>query len=252
MKNYFSIILISLIFSCSTKKDVLYVQDINSSSEFEYQMIEQLVQYGNILDIKLKSKDPEALIPISASVNPANINQNRETLIFKGYVVDIDGNIQYPQIGKLKVVGLSLNQVGSLISEKLTSLEILSDAYVDVKILNSNFTILGEVLKPGRYYYDEPNLNILQAIGLAGDLTINGVRDNIKLIRNHNKKQIVFDIDLTSTKFLNEKSFQIFSGDIIIVNPNTTRVKNAGVIGNSGTLLSFLSFLLSSIIIISN
>lgn len=252
MRNFAILIIISLlIFSCSSKRDVIYMQDINSTSLFDQKMQEQLIKFGNIIDISIKSKDPEALIPLSEPINNTNVNQNRETLILKGYPVDIDGYIEYPEIGKIKVSGLTTNQASSLISEKLAFFEILSNAYVNVKILNSNFTILGEVSKPGKYYFDEPNFNILQAIGMAGDLTINGVRENIKLIRNDKNRRIVFDMDLTSSDFILGDSFQIYSGDIIIVNPNTNRVKNAGIIGNSGTLLSLLSFLLSSIIIIT-
>ena len=95
-------------------------------------------------------------------------------------------------------------------------------------------------------------MNILKAIGLSGDLTINGKRNDIKLIREIEGEQVVSSIDLTKSEFINAGSFQILSGDIIIVNPNSARVKNAGIIGNSGTLLSLLSFLLSSIIIINN
>ena len=252
MRNYLILVLLmAVVYSCSSKRDVIYMQDINSSSVYNQKMQEQLIRFGNILDISIKSKDPEALIPLNQPISSGNINQNRETLILKGYTVDIDGYIEYPEIGKIKVSGLTTNQVSSLISEKLTFFEILTDTYVNVKILNSNFTILGEVTKPGKYYFDEPNLNILQAIGMAGDLTINGVREEIKLIRNDNSRQIVYDIDLTSSDFILADSFQILSGDIIIVNPNTNRVKNAGIIGNSGTLLSLLSFLLSSIIIIN-
>ena len=252
MRYYILLIsLFTIISSCTSKRDILYMQDINSSSVFDNKMKEQLIIFGDILDITIKSKEPETLIPLSESTGSGNINQNRETLILKGYTVDIEGHIEYPEIGKIKVIGLSTNQVGSLISEKLTTFEILSNPYVNVKILNSNFTILGEVSKPGKYYFDEPNLNILQAVGMAGDLTINAVRENIKIIRNIDDRQMIFDVDFTSSDFLQSASYQIFSGDIIIVNPNTNRVKNAGIIGNSGTLLSLLSFLLSSIIVIT-
>ena len=98
----------------------------------------------------------------------------------------------------------------------------------------------------------ENNLNVLEAIGLAGDLTINGKRKDIKIIRSVNGVNQLYNLDLTDTDFLTKKYFQIVSGDIIIVNPNSTRVKNAGIIGNSGTLLSLLSFLLSTVIVIGN
>ena len=87
---------------------------------------------------------------------------------------------------------------------------------------------------------------------MAGDLTINGRRDNVKLIREIGDKRNVFSYDLTSSNILESENFQIFSGDLIIVSPNSSRIKNAGIIGNSGTLISLLSFILSSIIIISN
>ena len=119
-------------------------------------------------------------------------------------------------------------------------------------MLNSYFTILGEVNNPGRYEYVKNNMNILEAIGIAGDLTINGKRVDIKVLRDDGNKKSISSIDLTKSSFLENDNFQIFSGDIIIVNPNSTRIKNAGIIGNSGTLLSLLSFILSSIIVISN
>lgn len=127
---------------------------------------------------------------------------------------------------------------------------ILINPIVDVKVLNRNFTIIGEVKNPGKYYFDE-EINILQAIGMAGDLTITGKRDDIKMIRFYNNSRNIYNIDLTDSALLNQDFFQVYSGDILIVNPNTTKVKNAGIIGNSGTLLSLLSFLLSSIIIIN-
>ena len=95
-------------------------------------------------------------------------------------------------------------------------------------------------------------MSILQALGISGDLTINGKRDDIRIISRHNDKMIVKSVDLTSSKFLSPENFQIFPGDIIIVNANNARVKNAGVIGNFGNLLSVMSFILSSIILISN
>ena len=87
---------------------------------------------------------------------------------------------------------------------------------------------------------------------MAGDLTINGDRKEIKILRDFDSKTKIFNIDITNANFIKNSGFQIISGDIIIVNPNSNRVKNAGIIGNSGTLLSLLSFILSSIIVISN
>ena len=87
---------------------------------------------------------------------------------------------------------------------------------------------------------------------MAGDLSINGVRDDIIIIREDSKGKNIINVDLTDSSFLKSDAFQIFSGDIIVVNPNLNKVKTAGIIGNSGTLVSLLSFLLTSIILITN
>ena len=95
-------------------------------------------------------------------------------------------------------------------------------------------------------------MDIFQALGIAGDLTINALRDDIRVISENSGKYVVNSLDLKSTNLLESKSFQIFPGDVIIVNANNARVKNAGIIGNFGNLLSVMSFILSSIILISN
>ena len=87
---------------------------------------------------------------------------------------------------------------------------------------------------------------------MAGDLNITADRKDIKIIRENGNKKLIGSIDLTNSSYLNSDFYQIKSGDIIIVNPNYTRVKNAGIIGNSGTLISLLSFILTSIILINN
>ena len=108
-------------------------------------------------------------------------------------------------------------------------------------------------MRPGNYDFLDDNLNLLEAIGMAGDLTINGQRKDIRIIRSNNNKNNFYSVDLTNSEFLKDINlYQVIPGDIIIVNPNTTRVKNAGIIGNSGTLISLLTFILSSIIVISN
>ena len=111
--------------------------------------------------------------------------------------------------------------------------QLLNNHVVQIKILNSDVTILGEVKNPGKYTFLENNLNILNALGMAGDLNITADRKDIKIIRENGNKKLIASIDLTNSSYLNSDFYQIQSGDIIIVNPNYTRVKNAGIIGNS-------------------
>lgn len=209
------------------------------------------IKVDDILRIDVGSDNPETMLAFQP--NSSNLlSNNKETLVYSGYQVNSKGFIQFPNIGELKVIDNTIEEVRDLIYNIIVQRDILLNPFVDVKLLNSNFTILGEVVKPGKYDYLKNNINLLEAIGMAGDLTINGDRKKIKIIRDNQKKTKVFTVDLTKSKFINQEGFQIFSGDIIIVNPNSSRVKNAGIIGNSGTLLSLLSFILSSIIVISN
>ena len=237
-----------LIFSCSTKKDIIYLHNSSDSISTDIKFDNYLIKSGDILRIRLVA----ASLELSQTSN-FDKNQNRESLILDGFHVDSDGFITYPQIGKVYIQGSTISEAESLIFKKLFEKQIVTDySNLKVTLLNSSFSILGEVNNPGKYYFDEINkLSLIQAISMAGDLTITGKRKDVKLIRFIDNKYITHKIDLTSDDFLTNKNHQIFSGDIIIVNPNTNRVKNAGIIGNSGTLLSLLSFLLSSIIIIS-
>lgn len=238
-----------VVFSCTTKKNILYVQDLEVSETYLKDYSEYTIKVDDILKIDVKSLTPEASNIFNSSKIEMN---NKESVLYYGYQVNSEGYINFPTLGKINVLDKTINEIRTNIYNTIKDNEFLIDPHVDVKLINAHFTILGEINKPGRYEFLKNNMNILEAIGMAGDLTINGQRENLKLIRDNNGKKLVHIINLTKSDFLRGENFQIFSGDIIIVNPNTTRVKNAGIIGNSGTLLSLLSFILSSIIVINN
>ena len=246
--RYF-IILFIFISSCA-KKDVLFIQDLNESDISNIKYNEIVIQEDDILKIQVTTQSPELtqLFNISATIN-ANALENYQ---LNGYLVNAEGFISFPLLGSIKVKGLTLNQISKLIATSLVTNGELLNPTVDVKIVNAYFTILGEVNKPGRYSFIKNNMDILQAIGIAGDLTINGQRKNVKILRRLNDKLRVSSVDLTSSDFFASPNFQIIPGDIIIVDPNNSRVKNAGIIGNAGNLLSVLSFILSSIILITS
>ena len=234
--------------SCSSKKNLLYLQDIENVENIKSRSYYS-ISPGDILKITLMTSSPQIVNSLIEN-NTSSFSQNRESLMFEGYPVDDEGFINYPQIGKIYVTGLSLDDLKNLIYSKLVKNNILVNPVIDIKILNWTFTVLGEVNKPGKYFFDNPNLNLLEALGIAGDLTIHGERGDIKIIREKESKVEVYNIDLTKKDFIDSDFYTVVSGDIIIVNPNSSRAKNAGLIGNAGNLLSLFSFLLSSIILI--
>jgi len=246
--NLLKLIVLLFFLNCSSSKQIIYIQDEKSDISFDYN--DYLIKIDDLLKIEVNANISEtALIYNPKALSIAN-SSTKENFLFNGYQVNSAGYIDFPSIGKLYVLGISVSQIRDLIYNRIIEDNTLTDPIVDVKLINASFTILGEVKAPGRYDFLENNLNILEAIGMAGDLTINGKRKDVKLIREIKGKKIIYSINLTSSNFFEEEYFQIFSGDVIIVNPNMTRIKNAGIIGNSGTLISLLTFILSSIIVI--
>ena len=253
MKKIFYITLSYLVFSsCSTKKNLLYLQDLEPSKTYSNQFNDYKISTDDILKIDVFSNEIQTSLVFNPRSSNPNFGNSKESLLLNGYLVDSDGFINFPVLGRILVKGKSTNSIRDHIHQNIIDKGYIINPIVDVKLINAHFTILGEVSLPGRYDFLKNDLNILEAIGMAGDLTINGLRNNIKVIRNVNHTKSNYNIDLTSSNFMESNKFQVLPGDVIIINPNSTRVKNAGIIGSSGTLLSLLSFILSSIIVINN
>lgn len=250
MKKSF-LFIIALAFSCSSKKDVVYLQDTNNNDIFTLEYNDYKLDVDDILKIDILDQNLEITGLFNKNTTLSN-NLNSESVIYSGYQINTEGFINFPEIGEIYAKDLSLIELKNKLRNLLIDNDLLKNPIIDIKIVNSSFVALGEFNKPGRYSYVENNLNLLEAIAMAGDLTINGKRNNIKIIRKKNNTNEFNVIDITSADFINSEYFQVFPDDIILVSPNSTRVKNAGIIGNSGTLLSLLSFLLSSIIVINS
>ncbi len=240
-----------IVCSCSSKKNIIYLQNSVKSYPVDSIFADYKIKVDDILKIDIYSDEVELSALFSPNMLNPNSSANKDAILLNGYQVKTNGTISLPTIGQINVQGLTIIQLRNQISEILVKDGLLINPSVDVKLLNANFTVLGEVNKPGKHDFLRNDMSVLEAIGIAGDLTIYGNRKDIRMIRKVNDSLYQKTIDLTDDDFI-YKNFQVKSGDIIIVNPNKTRIKNAGIIGNSGTLLSLLSFILSSIIVISN
>ena len=121
-----------------------------------------------------------------------------------------------------------------------------------MRLVNAKVTILGEVNSPGTYNFTEQNITLLQALGYAGDLTINGKREDILVMREEDGVRQITHIDLTTSEWLNGPYNFVKPNDVIVVNPNNPKVKSSGFVGNVGTLISVISIVFSTIVIITN
>lgn len=247
--RFIYLFLISLILtSCATKKDLYYFQDIDQTqinNNFKFLSI----QSGDILDIQIKALNPESVLVFqrqSALTPQQGQLQNR---VIDGYLVRDDGTISLPLIGTINTTNKNTQTLALDLQEKLSP--YIKNPSVNIRLLNFRISVLGEVNNPGTFTVLEERINVLQALGLAGDLTINGNRNNIILIRNENGKTENYNIDLTKSEFMQSSFYNLRQNDIIYVQPNTARVKSSGLVGNSSTLVSILSLAVSLFIVIT-
>jgi polysaccharide export outer membrane protein len=240
-----------LLSSCAAKKDILYLNGLKANDTANFQWSDVIIQPNDILSVKITAEDMELAMPYNLiSGNGQQQNIQGTQLLLQGYLVSNEGKINIPVLGEVEVKDMTYTQVEEKIQNELTTKQLLKKPVVVCRIVNAKVTILGEVRSPGTYTFYENNLTILQALGLAGDLNITGVRKNIKVIRLENNKQLVGEIDLTQKNWMNSPFYFIKPNDVIVVDPNTAKVKSAGIIGNAGTLLGAISVILSSFLII--
>lgn len=242
-----------VITSCTTKRQITYLKGVKkyAKTDIKKQKTIPEIQPGDILSIKVRSTIPEAALPYNKTPQQTNTAQNIELLQLEGYLVTSDYKINFPVLGTINASGNYLT-LEKEITKKLLEGGHLIEPIVSVRLLNGKFTVLGEVSRPGTYKYLEENLNIFQALGYAGDLTIDGKRTDIILIRESDGTRSTSTIDITSKDILDKKEYYIKNNDVIIVNPNFNKVKSAGFIGSPQSIASISSILLSITLLIIN
>lgn len=232
---------IILLFSCSTSKDIVYFREFEKNMSIEEKDISHpRIKKNDILMINVKTESPEI---ISVFEKNESSGTNVNSLLFQGYLVDYNGNITLPTLGKLKVVGLTTLELSEKIEKKM--LEYVYDLVVTVRIANQKVTVLGEVNNPGTFYINEERLNILQLIGLAGDLTTFAKRNEILLIRNKNSQKEVFELDITDVSLFSSPAFYVEQNDIIYIKPNRRKIISSGIINDPFKISSIVALILT-------
>ncbi|WP_284651823.1 polysaccharide biosynthesis/export family protein [Flavobacterium terrisoli] len=247
------IIVSILLVSCANKKDILYYQDIQNNSQDQISYLSSNVQINDILYIKVSAIIQESADPFNiTNSSNGNGNVNIESYKIQGYLVSQEGNIIFPLLGKINVVGKSTDEVQDLLAKRLIDFGYIKEPTVSVRIINSKVTVLGEVKQPGTYAFDEQNISLNQAIGYAGDLTINGVRKDVLLIREVNGVRTYIHLDLTSSNWFNSPYYYVKQNDIIIVNPNGPKIMASGYLNSIGTTLGIVSFGITVYLLLKN
>jgi len=215
-----------------------------------------VVQPKDVLSIVVSSANPELALsfnlPLHAYQAGSSSSYSSYSTRLLGYHVDMDGNIDFPVLGKLKVAGLTREQLSEMVKDRLIRNGMISDPSVNTDFMNFKISVLGEVRFPGTFTLTDDRINILEALSRAGDLTIYARRDNVLVRRETNGLVSYHRVDLRSTEIIRSPAFYLQQNDIVYVVPNDTIAQQTGINQNRsmGVLISLGSLLLSLAVII--
>jgi polysaccharide biosynthesis/export protein len=241
------ILVITVLSSCASTQEVIRFQDEpianaieNLNSNFELRF-----KTDDLLTIDVSAIDPLVARPFNlpvVSYNPSVINA-QGVLKMQTYLIDTNGNIEFPVLGTITIGGLTRGEANSFLKEKLT--EYIKNPIVNIRLANFTITVLGEVNSPGTYTVQDEKISLIEALGLAGDLTIQGRRDNILLVREIDGEKRYTFFDLTSINVVNSQNYYLTQNDFIYVEPNTAKIKSSSYNQNNGIILGAVGILVT-------
>lgn len=236
-----TIAFVLLLASCRTPQDIAYLQDTDTYKTITPDVSEIRIKPNDKLFILVSCQDPRLTSMFNLPILSRNIAmENSQNNGIAGYTVDYEGNIDFPVVGKINVMGLGRNEVAERIKEELQSRDLVKEPVVTVEYMNFKVAVLGEVLRPGQYEIKNDNLTLLDAIAMAGDLTIFGKRDNVKVLRNEDGIQKTYVVNICSAQQLyNSPAYHLHQNDIVYVEPNATKKRQSTVNGNNIRSTSF-------------
>lgn len=253
-------ILIVLLSSCgASKSEIVYFQGLNQKGEIlnSSELRNLKIKSNDQLSITVSAAEQSAAAPFNLTVMGMNsaggavgggIQFGGNQQMLQSYLVDNDGNIEFPILGTLEVAGLSRQELQSALKIKIS--EYVQNPIVNVRILNFQVSVLGEVRAPGTYDIKDEYLTIPQALGLAGDLTIYAERSNILIIRQEKNKKAYEYLDLRDPSILNSPYYTLQQNDVVYVEPKSNYI-NSAYTRNSQVYVSVLSALISLSILIT-
>jgi Periplasmic protein involved in polysaccharide export len=210
--------------SCTNTKKALYFAGQNDGSFNPTAVPKPIIQPNDLLNITVSSLNPEASA-IFNQPNNAGTNATTTTTTANGYLVDGDGNIQFPLLGSIKAAGMTKDELKNKLTKDLTDKKLLVDPIIAVRFLNFKVTVLGEVAKPTVITVPSEKISLLEAIGLAGDLTIYAQRDNVMVIREEDDgKKTTKRLNLNSTELFNSPYYYLKPNDVVYVEPSKAKV----------------------------
>lgn len=252
MKCAISLLVVWLVLltSCNSTKEVLYFQDLNPGDSLTVtaEALALKVRPQDKISIIVNSRDPQLMALFNlprvskqiGSVGTASSSLSSSEQDVLGYTVDKNGEIDFPVLGKIYVAGKTREEIAEYIKGELKRENLVKDPVVTVEYMNLCVSVLGEVNAPGRYGLDRDKNTILDVLGMAGDLTINGNRTNVMVLRQDGNTQRVYGIDLTSgSDIYSSPAYYLQQNDVVYVEPNEMKARQSTVNGNTVRSTSF-------------
>lgn len=248
------LLLLSWILSgCQSYKKVPYMQDIDAVNQASQsaKLYDARIMPKDLLTIVVSCTNPELAVPFNltiasnAGVSISNSNLVTSQPSLQSYLVDNEGKIEFPVLGELKLGGLTKREAEQLIIDRLKPY-MKETPIVTVRMVNYKISVIGEVANPGTFTISNEKVNLLEALAMAGDMTVYGLRDNVKLIREDSEgHQQIVTLDLNKAETILSPYYWLQQNDIVYVTPNKAKARNSDI-GNSTTLwFSATSILIS-------
>lgn len=233
-KHTFYSILIALfaLTSCGTVKDIAYFQNkVVDHPEAIDKHAGIVIQAKDMLSIVVSSRNPELVamfnLPVVTYQAGSEVVSTGYSQRLMGYVVDNDGYIDFPVLGPIRVSGLTRWELSELIKNKLLKDGLLTDAVVTVEFMNFKISVIGEVNSPGTYTIEGDKVTILQAISLARDLTIFGLRENVSVIRERDGERTIYEVNLCDVSLFKSPAYYLQQNDVVYVQPSEIKARQS-------------------------
>lgn len=237
--------------SCGSRKNMVYLQSDSTQISTLYEQYVPKIQPSDILTIVVTAADPKVTAPFNplSTMSSGNITQQTDMALRPTYTVDDRGDITLPMLGKVHVAGLT--RVQAIEKLRLELGQYIKDPGVNINFNNFRVSVLGEVARPGSFTLPSERITVLEALSMAGDLTIRGVRENVMLIREVDGKKTMHRLDLTQQNTLNSPYYYLAQNDVIYVEPSKVQINNAKLGANTNVIISVASLIITVISVLT-
>lgn len=232
--------------SCGSRKEIVYANNIQGKTYEEVTKYEAVLQPDDLLSIQVLGESHEVTLPFNLPEMGQNDSEHRN---IRTYLIDNDGYIDFPVLGRVKLAGLTRTEAKNKLATALS--EYVVNPSINFRIVNFKVSVLGEVVRPGTYESTGERITLLEALGLAGDMTIYGRRDNVLLIRESEGKKTHARIDLADAKFIDSEYYYLRQNDVVYVEPNNTKIHSSTIGPDIYIIFSGISLLTTLIVVLA-